>query len=672
MRRFFASTIKASIPVPTVQATNVLYTGVSGTTQDISWTRGNGASVIVVMRANYIVSAQPTGAYTANAAFGSGDEIGTGNFVVYSGTGTSVSITGLTAGVLYFVRVYEQSSGVYNTTTAAGNGQSEWTTLARFSSGTIGTNFATLSLAEQRALNWLWCMSSIEIITGSGNNAAKLFSFQSYAGFSTSTKSLLDWVTGGTPTIVNSPTWSQTVGFTGNGTSSYVNTGINPSTVNGGSPVALNDVAYNMFVTVQATSARMGVIGTTSTGQADMNITSAGVFGFKSHTNTTTTYTNATYLGKHMQTYSLRRAASNIERGNFNGQQITTSSQASIGVPLGRTIYVGARNNNGTADQFAGSSMGAMWINVNTNFDYQWWEFCFRSYMMRLGVMTQTQLLPFDKQPIALSNSIVAVRSFAGQSNAAFTERTPGPPLAPLDDPIPNTKTFWRDPFTDPLTIEDLEYGVNNSYDSADGLTTFSSGLRAMYEIQRYKNSLQYCWHYTISGTALSPTNTDGWYPDNSLKLFYDFTTRIGLDGFAAVPETIAEISFHWSQGEADAQIGRTQAEYTADFYYFINKYIDAIESYGVDLTQVKFRIFIARIWALLDTGVYSTRDDIRAAEAAFSVANYEAVYAADAGKISEFIIYDNDEMLHTDGTHMDAEALRIEGFKYGVFMGMS
>ena len=34
-------------------------------------------------------------AYTANAVFGSGTEIGTGNFVVYNGSGTSVNITGL-------------------------------------------------------------------------------------------------------------------------------------------------------------------------------------------------------------------------------------------------------------------------------------------------------------------------------------------------------------------------------------------------------------------------------------------------------------------------------------------------------------------------------------------------------------------------------------------------
>ena len=69
--------------------------------------------------------------YSANSAFGGGTQIGSGNYVVYKGTGTSVAVTGLTAGTTYYVAVYEykgtlDTSGVdqgtnYKTPAAAGS-----------------------------------------------------------------------------------------------------------------------------------------------------------------------------------------------------------------------------------------------------------------------------------------------------------------------------------------------------------------------------------------------------------------------------------------------------------------------------------------------------------------------------------------------------------------------
>jgi len=80
----------------------------------VGWTRGNGTGgVLVLARAGGAVNATPVSGttYTANAAFGGGTQIGTGNYVVYKGTGTSVNVTGLAAGTTYHYAVYE-----YNTT----------------------------------------------------------------------------------------------------------------------------------------------------------------------------------------------------------------------------------------------------------------------------------------------------------------------------------------------------------------------------------------------------------------------------------------------------------------------------------------------------------------------------------------------------------------------------
>lgn len=87
----------------------------TNTTADISWTRGDGDSVLVIARQGAAVSATPnTGsAYFDSPVFGSGSQLGTGNFVVYSGSGSSVTITGLTAGTTYHFAVYEYNAPDY-------------------------------------------------------------------------------------------------------------------------------------------------------------------------------------------------------------------------------------------------------------------------------------------------------------------------------------------------------------------------------------------------------------------------------------------------------------------------------------------------------------------------------------------------------------------------------
>jgi hypothetical protein len=78
---------------------------------------GNADNVIVVMRSGSAVNADPVDGttYNANAAFGNGTQIGTGNWVVYKGAGTSVPVTGLSAGTTYYVKVYAYAAGAGGT-----------------------------------------------------------------------------------------------------------------------------------------------------------------------------------------------------------------------------------------------------------------------------------------------------------------------------------------------------------------------------------------------------------------------------------------------------------------------------------------------------------------------------------------------------------------------------
>lgn len=97
---------------------------ITPTSMTVGWARGNGNGVMVVARANSAVDALPTDgtSYTANNVFGSGTEIGSGNFVVYVGSGTSVNITGLHPAVKYYFAIYEKNTGpIFNMSPLTGN-----------------------------------------------------------------------------------------------------------------------------------------------------------------------------------------------------------------------------------------------------------------------------------------------------------------------------------------------------------------------------------------------------------------------------------------------------------------------------------------------------------------------------------------------------------------------
>ena len=94
---------------PTVQATAVASSTLQNGSIPISWVRGNGSKCIVLVSAGAPVSSAPVDGttYTASATYGSGTQIGSGNYVAYLGTGTNVTLAGLSTSTTYYVAVYE-------------------------------------------------------------------------------------------------------------------------------------------------------------------------------------------------------------------------------------------------------------------------------------------------------------------------------------------------------------------------------------------------------------------------------------------------------------------------------------------------------------------------------------------------------------------------------------
>lgn len=162
---------------PTTVATNMVFSNVAGTSFDVSWTGGNGDSTLVVARLTSDAAVAPTDGtgYADNATFTSGDgsTTGTGNVVLYSGPATtSITATGLTAGVDYTIEVYEfngaQEYSNYNATALSG------AQTTQFNAPTAATNIAFSNYA-QTSFDVSWTAgtgSNVMVVVREAANAA--------------------------------------------------------------------------------------------------------------------------------------------------------------------------------------------------------------------------------------------------------------------------------------------------------------------------------------------------------------------------------------------------------------------------------------------------------------------------------------------------------------------
>ena len=92
---FFASGFNVNAADPSVQAYNVAITGRYSSALSVSWTRGNGERCIVVCKPAANSYSYPLDGvdnfYNASSTYGSGSNLGNSNYVVYDGTGTSMT-----------------------------------------------------------------------------------------------------------------------------------------------------------------------------------------------------------------------------------------------------------------------------------------------------------------------------------------------------------------------------------------------------------------------------------------------------------------------------------------------------------------------------------------------------------------------------------------------------
>jgi hypothetical protein len=97
---------------PPAAASNLVFTPNLDGTLTLNWTPATGSDgSLVVMRSGGGVSAHPLdgNTYTASASFGLGSNLGASNYVVYIGTGSTVTVSNLIPGITYYAGVYSYS-----------------------------------------------------------------------------------------------------------------------------------------------------------------------------------------------------------------------------------------------------------------------------------------------------------------------------------------------------------------------------------------------------------------------------------------------------------------------------------------------------------------------------------------------------------------------------------
>jgi hypothetical protein len=139
------------ISTPTNPATAVVLSNITNTSTRVSWTRGDGEGVLVVARLSATPAVSPVNdlLYTANNVFGAQDSTGTGNYVVYSGSGSTVVVSGLSQLTDYAYDVYEYNGKYMHVNFIPSAASNNATTLP-----VTLTSFTAAAKGNDVVLNW--------------------------------------------------------------------------------------------------------------------------------------------------------------------------------------------------------------------------------------------------------------------------------------------------------------------------------------------------------------------------------------------------------------------------------------------------------------------------------------------------------------------------------------
>lgn len=342
---------------PPTQAYDVTVTAETDVSITISWTSGSGSSRIVLVKQGKTVDSPPVNntTYTASPTFGSGTQVGTGNYTVYNSTGNSVAVSGLTANTIYTFKVFEYNGGagseLYNTQSSRGNPLSEYSFTTEYQAVITQAGVRSFTLpviGDQIHDNRMLRRNKLDGIH------TEMDAFW-YTANSVQDFGRLNWVTPASNeiTLISSPSFSANIGLTTNGTSSYLNFNYTPST---GTQFTRNSCSVGAFWSTNTGSGSLLSAVVTTPVRLALASTSLSLNG-----NNTRTGTNANVFGVY---HAIRTSSTNTSYYKSNKQILGNGTENSNG-DINTAVYGGARHNTtagDVADAFGTPTIGAAWF----------------------------------------------------------------------------------------------------------------------------------------------------------------------------------------------------------------------------------------------------------------------------------------------------------------------
>lgn len=190
---------------------------------------------------------------------------------------------------------------------------------------------------------------------------AKIVRFNPFIG-TNSTARTTPLIGAGTDTLVAAPAWAYASGYTLNGTSQYINTGIPTTSI--GTAIGGMGVYYNALTS----AANSTLIGSLDAVNGAFNLTytttpaTKGLWGGTANF-TTDASTVANMVKKHL--HVSRTGATSLVY-YIDGVAANTQATSTTVTSSNDNCYVGARNNDGTADQFTTGAISSYVLSNGT------------------------------------------------------------------------------------------------------------------------------------------------------------------------------------------------------------------------------------------------------------------------------------------------------------------
>jgi hypothetical protein len=354
---------------PTVAASLLNASLTNCTNVQLIWNSGDGANRIVVARASAAVNTLPVDGnlYSASSVFASGTNLGNGNFVVYNGSGSSVTVTGLSTGITYHFAVIEYNgynafTNYYTTGYPVANILANAFTITASSSISAICPGESTTLSSGGAITYTWSPASGLSSTSGANVIASPGSTTTYTvtGTNNAGCQASNYVTVNvlppptvslsslTPVCVNSPSFALSGGSPGGGF--YSGPGVSAGNF---SPSAAGPGSHT--ITYSYTAAN-GCTDSKTTTQVVNNLPSVSLSAFSSVCTTTPAFalsggspSGGVYSGPGVSggqfSPSVAGAGTHTITYTYtNGNSCTNSVTSSITVILPQIVTLGAMN----------------------------------------------------------------------------------------------------------------------------------------------------------------------------------------------------------------------------------------------------------------------------------------------------------------------------------------